>query len=141
MVSDFQNFIAFQSNELWLIFLKNGTMTHIWLNCYTINTPNDFKFYFIYSDEKNLGYAHAKFFNQSFSLECVDRINILTSNSNSTLNFASIGIFEIESIIISPMVRIKIRIAWAWHAIFSKKWYKTSIYPISTHIIRREILR
>ena len=55
-------------------FLKNTSMSHIWLITYAIYISYDFKFYFWFSDAKIFEIRPRKIFQSFFSLECVGEI-------------------------------------------------------------------
>ena len=122
-------------------FLKNTTMTHIWLISYAIYPSYDFKFYFWFSYAKIFEIRLRKIFEIVFSQECVGEIKFwLQIRIQRKISRRMICI-DMGSMFISYQFSLNI----AFHAyaiiIFMRIVGKINMDPISMHIIRREILR
>ena len=122
-------------------FLKNASMTHIWLITYAIYISYDLKFYFWFSDAKIFEIRPRKIFQPFFSLECVGEIKFwLQIRIQRKISRRMICV-DMGYIVVSYHYSLNI----AFHAyailIFMRIVGKIIIDPISTHIIRREILR
>ena len=112
-------------------FLKNATMTHIWLISYAIYPSYDFKFYFWFSFAIIVEIRLRKIFKIVF-----------LKNAWAESNFDCIGIcIDMGSMFIWYQFSLNI----AFHAyaiiIFMRIVGKINIDPTSMHIIRLEILR
>ena len=122
-------------------FLKNGSMTHIWLITYAIYTSSDLKFHFWFSDAKILEIRPRKIFKTVFSLECVGGIKIwLQIRIQRKISHRMICVDMGSMFILYHFSR---NIAFHAYAIiiFMRIVGKINMDPISMHIIRREILR
>ena len=122
-------------------FLKNTSMTHIWLITYDSYTSLDWKFYFWFSDVKIFEICPRKIFQPFFALECVGeqkfwpRIRIQRKISRRMV------CIDMGSMLVSYHFSLNIAF-YAYAIIISIRIIdKINIDPISIHTIRREILR
>ena len=122
-------------------FLKNTSMSHIWLITYAIYISYDFKFYFWFSDAKIFEIRPRKIFKPFFSLECVGGIKFWLQIRIQRKISRRMVCVHMGSMVVSYHFSLNI----AFHAyailIFMRIVGKIIIDPISTHTIRREILR
>ena len=122
-------------------FLKNTSTTHIWLITYAIYISYDLKFYFWFSDAKIFEIRPRKIFQPFFTLECVGEIKFwLEIRIQRKISRRMICV-DMGYMVVSYHFSLNI----AFHAyailIFMRIVGKIIIDPISTHTIRREILR
>ena len=122
-------------------FLKNTSMTHIWLITHAIYISYDLKFYFWFSDAKIFEIRPRKIFQPFLTLECVGetkfRLQIRIQRKISRrMICVDMGYMVVY-------YHYSLNIAFDAYAIliFMRIIGKIIIDPISTHIIRREILR
>ena len=122
-------------------FLKNASMTHIWLITYAIYISYDLKFYFWFSDAKIFEIRPRKIFQPFFSLECVGEIKFwLQIRIQRKISRRMICVYMGSKFISYHFSR---NIAFHAYAIiiFIRIVGRITIDPISMHTIRREILR
>ena len=122
-------------------FLKITSMTHIWPITYAIYISYDSKFYFWFSDIKIFEIRLRKIFEPFFSLECVGGIKFWLQIRIQRKISRRMVCVHMGSMAVSYHFSLNI----AFHAyailIFMRIVGKIIIDPISTHTIRREILR
>ena len=122
-------------------FLKNTSMTHIWVIRYAIYISYDLKFYFWFSDAKIFEIHPRKIFQPILSLECVGEIKFWLQIRIQRKISRRIICVDMGYIAVS--YHYSLNIAYHAYAILIFMWIVGIIIkdPISTHIIRREILR
>ena len=116
-------------------------MTHIWLITHAIYISYDLKFYFWFSDAKIFEIRQRKIFQSFFTLECVGEIKFwLEIRIQRKISRRMICV-DMGYMVVSYHYSLNI----AFHAyailIFMRIIGKIIIDLISTHTIRREILR